>query len=60
MKNAVICGQFHDEINVDWWPEEGGHSKEFVEGLMREAMSYTRLKGFPLDVEIHAAHRYIK
>lgn len=56
--NAVICGQFHDEINVDWWP--GGHSKEEVMALMRQAMTHTRLEGFPLDAEIKGAHRYIK
>jgi hypothetical protein len=57
--NAVICGQFHDEINVDWWP--GHHSKEFIEQLMRDAMSgVTVLKDFPLDVEVKSSYRYIK
>ena len=59
--NAVICGQFHDEINVDWWPEEVGHTKEFVVNLMKEAMTNVKvLKTFPLDVEVKSAYRYIK
>ncbi|UVK60402.1 DNA polymerase I [Microbacterium phage Corn21] len=59
--NAVICGQFHDEINVDWWPMEGGHTKEFVQDLMRQAMTKVKvLKNFPLDVDIKSAYRYIK
>ncbi|UTN92876.1 DNA polymerase I [Microbacterium phage Birdfeeder] len=59
--NAVICGQFHDEINVDWWPMEGGHTKEFIQDLMRQAMTKVKvLKNFPLDVDIKSAYRYIK
>ncbi|QQO39355.1 DNA polymerase I [Microbacterium phage CrunchyBoi] len=59
--NAVICGQFHDEINIDWWPQEGGHTKEAVMELMRESMTRVKvLKGFPLDVDIKSAYRYIK
>jgi len=61
VKNAVICGQFHDELNVDWWPEEYGYTKEFIKSLMEEAMSKARyLKDFPLAVEINSAFRYIK
>lgn len=58
--NALICGQFHDEINTDWWPEEGGHSEEFVMELKKQAMTTTTLTGFPLDVEVKSAYRYIK
>lgn len=59
--NAVICGQFHDEINVDWWPEEDGWTKEQVKSAMQKAMTDVRvLKNFPLDVEVKSAYRYIK
>jgi len=56
--NAAICGQFHDEINVDWWP--GEYDKQFIRDLMDQAMSNTILQDFPLDVEVHSAFRYIK
>ena len=57
--NAVMCGQFHDEINVDWTP--GEHSEEFVMTLVRQAMKTVRvLRNFPLDVEVKSATRYIK
>jgi len=58
--NAVICGQFHDEINVDWWPAEDGWSKEYVMSLMEDAMSTCSLDNFPLIADIKSAHRYIK
>ncbi|QYC53780.1 DNA polymerase I [Microbacterium phage EugeneKrabs] len=59
--NAVICGQFHDEINVDWWPMEGGWSKEDVKSAMHQAMTNVLvLREFPLDVEVKSAYRYIK
>jgi DNA polymerase len=58
VQNAFICGQFHDEINVDWVP--GEHSLEFVKGLQEQAMTETRLKGFPLDAEVKTSYRYIK
>ncbi|WZB39164.1 DNA polymerase i [Microbacterium phage JordanFarm] len=58
--NARIVGQFHDEIAVDWWPEEGGWSKERVMDAMKTAMTTCSLEGFPLDAEIKSSHRYIK
>ena len=58
--NAVMVGQFHDEIAVEWWPDENGASKEVVIGMMERAMTMCRLPGFPLTAEIKSAHRYIK
>ncbi|QNN98058.1 DNA polymerase I [Microbacterium phage Fede] len=60
--NALIVGQFHDEINVDWWPsdEDGAWTKEMVQDAMKIAMSTTVLTGFPLDVDVKSAFRYIK
>ncbi|WNM74514.1 DNA polymerase I [Microbacterium phage Moleficent] len=58
--NAVVCGQFHDELNVDWWPEEGGWSKEQVMEVVTKAMTTCSLDGFPLDADIKSAYRYIK
>ena len=60
VKNAVICGQFHDELNVDWWPEKDGISKEDMIKMMETAMSTCRLKDFPLIAEVKSSHRYIK
>jgi DNA polymerase len=58
--NAVPVGQFHDEIAVDWWPMEGGWSKERVWEAMEMAMSVSEIANFPLVVEVKSAHRYIK
>lgn len=60
--NALIVGQFHDEINIDWWPseEEGAWTKEQVVEAMSTTMSSTVLEGFPLEVDIKSSYRYIK
>ena len=58
--NALIVGQFHDEIGVDWWPAEDGWSRDEVIAAMEQAMTTCSLDGFPLDAEIKSSHRYIK
>lgn len=58
--NAEIVGQFHDEIAVDWWPEEGGWDKERVIEIMDFCMSTTLLTDFPLVADIKSDYRYIK
>ena len=58
--NALIVGQFHDEIGVDWRPAEDGWSRDEVIAAMEQAMTTCSLDGFPLDAEIKSSHRYIK
>lgn len=60
--NAVIVGQFHDEIVVDWWPseEDGAVTEEDLKNIMEGHMSWSRLDGFPLTAEIKSDFRYIK
>lgn len=58
--NAKLVGQFHDELVVEWNPMEAGYTEDHVKHLMTQAMTNTRLQGFPLDAEIKSAHRYIK
>ena len=60
VQNAVMVGQFHDEIATDWWPMKGGHTLEEVKALKAQAMSTCRLPGFPLIADIKSAYRYIK
>lgn len=58
--NALIVGQFHDEVAVDWWPEEGGWPKERVVELMEQIMSQCKLPDFPMAAEVKSSYRYIK
>src|SRR5690606_8007773 len=58
--NARIVGQFHDEINIDWWPMEGGKTEQEVMDIMTECMSESPIEGFPLVVDVKSAYRYIK
>jgi DNA polymerase len=58
--NARMIGQFHDEIGVDWWPEEDGMDEDMMLQLMDECMSNSKLPGFPLTADIKSAFRYIK
>lgn len=70
VSNAVIIGQFHDEMVVDWFPEgsvghKNGHSsyqplKAVIEG-MHDAMRVPYIdRLFPLDAEVSFDFRYIK
>jgi len=56
--NALPCGQFHDEIAVDWQP--GLWSHDAVMKILDTAMTYCRVEGFPLVADIKSGHRYIK
>jgi DNA polymerase len=60
--NAAIVGQFHDEIGVDWVPDEAGLSLEETMKRMETAMTYVdpMFDGFPLEADIKHAYRYIK
>ena len=58
--NANLMGQFHDEINVDWFPREGGLTLEEAKDLMKQAMSFTELRDFPLAVDVKSDYRYTK
>ena len=57
-----IVGQFHDEINVEWWPgvDDEALPKENLQQLMEKTMSQTVLANFPLAADIKSARRYIK
>lgn len=63
--NAMLIGQFHDEIAVEWWPsnEPDAISQGEVQDVMEHCMSNvlpSGLSGFPLGAEINADFRYIK
>lgn len=58
--NADIIGQFHDEVNVHWWPQQGGNTREEVEKMVEEAFSTSVLPNFPIVVDVKSAYRYIK
>lgn len=60
INNIKIIGQFHDEINLEWTPEKGGHTLQNAIDILKSAMSYSFVPGFPIAAEVHAAHRYIK
>jgi hypothetical protein len=59
-RNVRIMGQFHDEINADWVPQEACHNEDWVKEQFRQAMTTCRLPDFPLAVDVKSAYRYIK
>lgn len=63
--NATIVGQFHDEIVVEWTPEEKFDFQRTVSLAelvlaMQRAMVTVGPPGFPMEAEIKHAHRYTK
>ena len=60
--NVEIVGQFHDEINVEWYPSDDDLAieAETLQQIMDECMSTTALANFPLVADIKSARRYIK
>ena len=75
VRNAPIVGQFHDEIVVDWVPEDSEAFPQRISTLYSDEWSLDRVlrkmetamstppdwaKGFPLDADIKHAFRYIK
>lgn len=58
--NAQIIGQFHDELVVDWWPDERGISLEDLENMMRREMGPKLHRRWPMAAEVNHAYRYLK
>ena len=55
-----VIGQFHDEIVLDWNPQNASCSLQEAENDFQRLMSTTQFAGFPLAAEVHSDYRYIK
>jgi DNA polymerase len=61
--NLQIIGQFHDEIVLDWWPDQATdsvdleHAKRLLEVAMSDPDSLTQ---FPLEADVKDDYRYTK
>lgn len=60
--NVRLVGQFHDELNVEWYPSEEPMALELEQAIdiVDHIMSVTKVPGFPLAADVKSAYRYIK
>lgn len=60
--SLTIIGQFHDEVVLDFDPDKApaGWTIENAKILVRSRMTFPIFAGFPLDMEVKSAYRYIK
>lgn len=58
--NVQIIGQFHDEIVIDWWPDEDGVSLEQLISIMEFEMGPELHPVWPMEAEVNYAYRYLK
>lgn len=58
--NTKMIGQFHDEVVVEWTPDDQGIPLDRLRSMMFTALTGSAWSRLPLDAHIDAHHRYIK
>lgn len=58
--NISVCGQFHDEIVVDWRPDVNGWSLDYSMETLSRNMTAIDLPSLPVEAVVQSDYRYIK